>query len=576
MRKFGFSKQMIFLLLSLVIFSSGSIMVISYLMSNKLSNALVRENLESLNDSTYNLIDTSVNTSIKNNLRSIAEKNNQIVEYYYEKVLIGEMNENEAKEIVSGIFSTQTVGETGYIYVLNSSGILIEHPFLKGSDISEFDFVKKQIEMKTGYVEYLWTDPEDEYSREKVIYMAYFEPWDYIISVSSHVSEFTNLITLADFRENILSITIGETGYIYLMDSKGTLIIHPTQEGINIADLRDKAGNYYTKEILEGTEGVIIYPWINPGEVELKEKIVVYKYYEPMGWYVCSGVSLEEISEPVRVMHNKLILVSSIIFLISIVIVITYSKIILNPIKKLNYAMRKVVSGDYNVKIENSRVDEIGELTTIFNSMVEKTNDYLEELNASNIQLSELNENLENKVKLRTLDLELISNQDGLTGLFNRRRLDEYLLQSWEDSMIDNTPLSLLMIDIDFFKGYNDMYGHLEGDKCLIKVANRIKNTLREEIGFVARFGGEEFLVVLKNIDSNEAQATAERIRQSIISLKIPHTTSSIHKYVTVSIGLCTIHEYKSKSLNSFIEKMDNELYNAKESGRNTTNFSIY
>ncbi len=576
MNRIGFSKQMILILLSLVALCSGSTMFISFRMTKELNNNLVMENLETINDTTYNLIDTSMKVTIKNYLRAISEKNLEIVESYYDLVLSGELTEAEGKEEVSKIFEAQSVGETGYVYVLNSEGILIDHPVLTGEDISDNDFVQNQIIQKSGYLEYLWQNPGDDIPQSKVIYMSYFEPWDYIISVSSYVSEFSNLVHPDDFRDNILSVSIGETGYITILDTTGNLIIHPFREGENISDSHDANGKYFIREMLDNTEGELWYPWINPGETELRDKVVVYKLYEPLGWYISSGVYFDEISAPIRLMQTRLFIASTIVFIISVIIAAIYSKIILRPIKKINHAMNKVIAGDYKVEIKDTRNDEIGELGVIFNTMILKTNEYFVKLISSNKQLEDLNENLEKKVLIRTHDLELISNQDGLTGLFNRRRLDEYLAQSWEDSIINKTHLSLLMIDIDFFKRFNDDYGHPEGDSCLIKVANQIKNKLRVEIDFVSRYGGEEFMVVLKNTNSDKAFLTSERIREGIIELQIPNKSSDIGDFLTVSIGVCTISSYDSKELSTFVEKTDKTLYKAKSIGRNNSYASKY
>ncbi|MCY6370183.1 diguanylate cyclase [Clostridium ganghwense] len=576
MRKLGFSKQIMLLLMSLVIICTVLTEVISYSMTSKLNNNLVMNNLQTLTESTYNLIDSSVNASIKNHLRAIAEKNKNIVELYYEKFIKGELSELEAKQAIESILGSQSIGETGYIYIVDSTGVLIDHPVLKGVDVSSYDFIKRQIEKKEGYIEYLWKNPGDERKPDKVLYMTYFEPWDYIISISSYKSEFINLVNTNDFKDNILSVTIGKTGYMHVMNSSGELIIHPKQEGVSIYNFVDTEGNYFIQEIIQKKNGSIIYPWKNPGEEGYKDKIVIYKYYEPMDWYLCSGVYIDEITEPIELMKKRLFTVFCFIFSLSALIALIYSRIILKPIKQLITATEKVIGGEFDIRIKSNRNDEIGELTKIFNDMIYRIKNYMEELNISNSRLEEINTTLEKKVKERTRQLELLSNQDSLTGLFNRRKLDEYLEQVWPKSLEYKEPLALLLIDIDHFKGYNDTYGHPAGDDCLKTVARTIKEMLRKEIDFVARYGGEEFLAVLKNTDQDTALFLAEQVRKGIENLKIPNSSSNISNYVTVSIGVCILNRFSNNDLKTFIELTDEALYKAKTEGRNQVKLHNY
>lgn len=172
-RQIGFSKQIMLILISLSIICTSLMGFIGYSVTNKLNNDLVMRNLQILTDSTYNLIDSAVNASIRNNLRAIAEANKNIMEMYYNRYKAGKITENEAKEAVERILLSQTVGESGYIYVVDSHGVLKIHPQLKGADLSRYDFIKEQIKRKVGYMEYSWKNPSDQKERDKALYMTY-------------------------------------------------------------------------------------------------------------------------------------------------------------------------------------------------------------------------------------------------------------------------------------------------------------------------------------------------------------------------------------------------------------------
>lgn len=159
--------------------------------------------------------------------------------------------------------------------------------------------------------------------------------------------------------------------------------------------------------------------------------------------------------------------------------------------------------------------------------------------------------------------LESIANQDALTGTANRRALNAYLAEIWQQ----NTPLSLMMIDVDYFKRYNDRYGHQAGDECLSSVAQVLKMAVRAEDDLVARYGGEEFVVALPKVPLVHATAIAERIQQKIHEAALPHEASEVASVVTVSIGI--VDSDGTVPMETLIARADSALYQAKNKGRN-------
>jgi diguanylate cyclase (GGDEF)-like protein len=165
--------------------------------------------------------------------------------------------------------------------------------------------------------------------------------------------------------------------------------------------------------------------------------------------------------------------------------------------------------------------------------------------------------------------LQRLSSLDGLTGIANRRHFDEFLDQEWKRAIRDATPLSLVFIDIDFFKAYNDTYGHQMGDECLKQVANTLSGTLYRPGDLVARYGGEEFVIVSPNIDARGAAVVAEGLRARVEALGIAHAYSRVSKYVTISLGLANTIPKKDSSPAALITTADHALYQAKQEGRN-------
>ncbi|NET27581.1 bifunctional diguanylate cyclase/phosphodiesterase, partial [Okeania sp. SIO1I7] len=166
-------------------------------------------------------------------------------------------------------------------------------------------------------------------------------------------------------------------------------------------------------------------------------------------------------------------------------------------------------------------------------------------------------------------ELEAIAYIDDLTGVFNRRHFEQKFEQEWKRLAREEALISIIMLDIDYFKPYNDTYGHQQGDKCLQQVAKAIQATVKRPGDFVARYGGEEFVVVLPNTPMEGALKVAENIRTEIEALKIPHQASATSQWVTSSLGVADSNCSKTSNPERLLKAADTALYNAKTSGRN-------
>ncbi|MER3446092.1 MAG: diguanylate cyclase response regulator [Candidatus Dadabacteria bacterium] len=165
--------------------------------------------------------------------------------------------------------------------------------------------------------------------------------------------------------------------------------------------------------------------------------------------------------------------------------------------------------------------------------------------------------------------LQRLSSSDGLTGVANRRHFDLVLKQEWRRAIRDATPLSLILIDVDFFKAYNDTYGHQMGDDCLKRVANSLKGVLKRPTDLIARYGGEEFVALLPKTDTDGAAALAEGMRAGIEALGIAHARSQVTDRVTISLGVATVVPNRDSSFADLVAEADHALYQAKQEGRN-------
>ena len=204
-------------------------------------------------------------------------------------------------------------------------------------------------------------------------------------------------------------------------------------------------------------------------------------------------------------------------------------------------------------------------------------------LSAQNRDLAAANVGLEERVAARTAELaqanqtltdlnqqlEALSNSDGLMGIANRRYFDTRLNMEWRRAIREHQSLSLLMIDVDHFKRYNDHYGHQAGDRCLQAVARAALAALKRPGDLLARYGGEELVVILPNTDPDGAMPVALAIQQQLADLHIPHADSPVAAQVTISIGAATTMPDQQASSDALVAAADRGLYSAKESGRN-------
>lgn len=175
----------------------------------------------------------------------------------------------------------------------------------------------------------------------------------------------------------------------------------------------------------------------------------------------------------------------------------------------------------------------------------------------------------ERVLQLKSERLSKYATTDALTGLHNRRAFDERFRVEYARALRQNSPLSLVMLDVDYFKLYNDTYGHSAGDKVLVAVANAIKSQANRATDVVARYGGEEFIAILPNCESHGGLIIAEKFREAVAALNIVHEKSDVSGCVTISAGVATLEPGDTCTANDLLEKVDQSLYQAKHAGRN-------
>ncbi len=288
-----------------------------------------------------------------------------------------------------------------------------------------------------------------------------------------------------------------------------------------------------------------------------------------------STVQRDIIKEGRAAMRYALVTLLAVGLVIILVVMLLLERNIIHPVTRLTKHVLSISeTGNYSPRLAVKRKDEIGTLAREFNRMLEKLgemNTIMETINDQLIEDITKRQVIEKKLHDANSELHRLATMDGLTQLSNRRRFDECLNVEWKRGMRDSHPLALIIIDVDFFKLFNDTYGHQAGDECLKSIAGVINASVNRISDIAVRYGGEEFAVVLPGTDIKGSMHLAESIREKVLSLAIPHERSSVASSVTISAGVACVVPSRDKSGEILVRFADAALYDAKSRGRNMT-----
>ncbi len=356
---------------------------------------------------------------------------------------------------------------------------------------------------------------------------------------------------------------IGEK-YVYIVDNDGRVLI-TADPAINVFDPYPDLSVQPTLLAAfanQGDVGSIIYvdhsgEEVMAGYADMDE----FGINQALDWSIIAVAPLDEIAVEVSKVKILLIALGLVIGVITMVFVFIYMSKLQRNLKSIAMVADSISQGDYSQRIGQLgqlwQSGALGLLFNAFNNMVVKVEDSIDKL-----------EHHTEELKIANKKLKKLSEIDPLTKIANRRSYENRLVHEIASAKRNENSLAQLMIDIDYFKAYNDHYGHDLGDVTLRRVAESIDNSLPRKTDFSARFGGEEFVVLLPDTNERNAYNIAERIRLGIKALGIKHEDSEVINIVTVSIGIAFLSG-ESLNENDLLKNADAALYEAKRSGRN-------
>jgi signal transduction histidine kinase len=337
----------------------------------------VESSIESeLNNTTIsilNMVHTAARNAIRSYLRAVAETNLIVIEELYDKQQRGVLSEADARREAGRFITGQKIGKSGYVFCASSQGVAVVHPYpdVYGRSFLDRDFTKELVRRRDGYLEYDWKNPGEAAERHKAIYMIYFKPWDWIVSVSVYQDEFKYLVNVSDFRENILSLKFRENGYSFVLDGGGRVIIHPKLQAGDLYGMTDEDAKIVSA-ITEKKSGKLIYTWKNPDEQERREKLLIFNHIPEFDWIVASSCYLDDLYAPLDNLIHIMIVIVPVTLLLFFPITLVISTSITRPLKTLMDRFRAGAAGDMTVRMEQDTHDEIGHLAGYFNEFMDK------------------------------------------------------------------------------------------------------------------------------------------------------------------------------------------------------------
>ena len=331
---------------------------------------------------------------IREELKTLTDLAYSLVETQYQRFQEGRLSLAEAQNLARQALKKVSFGESGYTYVLNSTGDLLVHVAREGQNIlDERDedgryFIRALVQnavksdgQRVLYSIYPWRNEAlgDRLPRKKIVAYRHFRDWDWIIATGGYVEdtyedEAFEKQSMEDLKLKLQSKKVGKTGYIFCMDKNGVLTAHPEAEGQDVSASQDSDGNFFIREMLEKKNGWIRYPWRNVGDAQARMKIVRYRYYQPWDWIVAVGSYEDEFFHEANVIKWRIMAVMLLIPLMvgsmAVVLLVIASRVLTEPIRNMIEVIRAVKRGRLDQRMTVESTDELGELALAFNKMI--------------------------------------------------------------------------------------------------------------------------------------------------------------------------------------------------------------
>ncbi|MEO2280606.1 sensor domain-containing diguanylate cyclase [Pseudoalteromonas pernae] len=572
------------LLAIVLVFGLGGILVHQVLYDELKSQKI--KDLEQTTHVLNGLIESSVQVSVESYLKGVSESSIQVVERIFKRYTEGELSQSDAKALTASYIASLEFEHSGYLVAIDCTDadrpVLVAHPnsSLIGADNSRFPFMVEECAIKNGFYEFQVELPKFGVV-DKSIWLTEFAPWNWVIGVSPFKHEYDQLYSFEAVKRALDELQLNAGFTPYVIDIDGTFVVHSQLQGHSAFAIKDaQTGKSVIAQPLETLKraiaqnnkddfrGITTYTLQHSDKESLSRHIASYQYIEATGWIIVLSTQMASIDEGMlhfTYLHAASIVIS--LFICYFIISQTISPK-LQAVADLTNEVENIAKGHYDVRLPVHREGEIGRLSIAIENMAQEIQDHTASLEQT------VNERTQ-QLKAANKKLELIAHTDALTGVANRRKFDAFFDAQIAHSAQSHQPFTLILCDIDYFKQFNDLYGHDEGDACLRKVAQLLEHTVAQcsaHSKLVARYGGEEFAVILTDLENSRVQELVSDLLRKVVELNIDHHASK-YQQVTISLGIvCTVPDESTVARDVFV-RADKALYISKKTGRNKASF---
>ncbi|MEE2730607.1 MAG: diguanylate cyclase [Pseudomonadota bacterium] len=365
--------------------------------------------------------------------------------------------------------------------------------------------------------------------------------------------------------------------YNFIVRADGRIIAHPNKQPelyaakgeLNVQDLQDPVLADLYQRLQEQvrqpqqSDPIFYHP--------ASDAFIAHAPIQGPDWWFVTVYPKSLLSDSAKSTAQFILLLSVISLLVELVMLyLVMRRQVIEPLSHFVTASRRLGEGAFTAKdrLPIQRQDEIGLMARTFRAMGERIANYHQDLEQAVEDRTRQLKTITNQLQKANAELELMTYTDALTQVANKRRFDDSLQQEWNRAARNQTPLGLMILDIDYFKRYNDTYGHVQGDECLRQVASAVKQWANRSGELVARIGGEEFSVLQPNVSIEALKASARHVLEAIRALAIEHSDSEVSDRVTVSVGIAICIPGPGQSAIELVTAADDALYRAKSLGR--------
>lgn len=392
-------------------------------------------------------------------------------------------------------------------------------------------------------------------------------------------------LTLKEISEFLSTLQISNSGKAFIVEDSGDLVAISTKDSIvTFAEENNGRIDYedIKDDLISGTAKFIQTKFGNLQDIKTEQQVIFHwdnqRYfiqitpldrYQSLNWSMVVIIPEADFMEHIHANTYTTVLLCSGALLLATLLGALINQWIFRTVARLSRTSQAISTGELEESIAVPKIRELAVVAQSVNSMARQLQNSTQNLENTNITVEKRVEEKTKKLQQANEQLQRLVVIDSLTQVFNRYYFDLTLNQLWWKNLISEQPIALIMCDVDYFKIYNDTYGHQQGDTCLRRVAQTIAGTFQRKEDIVARYGGEEFVVILPNTGSSGAVSIATRIKDRVLEQRIPHNSSEVSNFITVSCGVTSFIPRIDSSTEKLIEQADRALYQAKNQGRN-------